>query len=165
MTKMDTTKLKTKLERLYRTYDIAFLSSDPLEFVHRFKDTRDREITGLIASSLAYGKVAGIKKSVEAVLDLMGNKPYGFTMNFKPEKHEKAFSGFIHRFNNGEDIRSLLYFMRQMFEQSGSIGGFFTKAYNPDEKNIKSALVSFSERTLALDSRPIYKTKIGRAHV
>ena len=42
--------------------------------------------------------------------------------------------------------------MRQMFETSGSIGGFFMKAYEPNEKNIKSALVSFCERTLALDS-------------
>src|SRR3990170_1715024 len=143
--KMATPKLKTQLERLYKTYDITFLSSDPLEFVHRFKDARDREIVGLIASSLAYGKVGGKKKSVETVLALMNNEPYGFTMNFKPEKHEKAFSGFIHRFNNGDDIRCLLYFMRQMFEQSGSIGGFFMEEYNPDEKNIKSALVSFSE--------------------
>src|SRR3990172_2493022 len=156
---MATPKLKTQLERLYKTYDIAFLSSVPLEFVHRFKDDRDREITGLIASSLAYGKVAGIKRSVETVLALMNNEPYRFTINFKPEKHEKAFSGFIHRFNNGDDIRCLLYFMRQMFEESGSIGGFFTKGYIPDEKNIKSALVSFSERTLALDSSEIYKTK------
>jgi len=157
--KMATPKLKTQLERLYKTYDITFLSSDPLEFVHRFKDARDREIVGLIASSLAYGKVAGIKKSVETVLALMNNEPYRFTMNFKPEKHEKAFSGFIHRFNNGDDIRCLLYFMRQMFEQSGSIGEFFTKGYIPNEKNIKSGLISFSERTLALDSSEIYKTK------
>jgi len=89
----------------------------------------------------------------------MNNEPYRFTMNFKPEKHEKAFSGFIHRFNNGDDIRCLLYFMRQMFEQSGSIGEFFTKGYIPNEKNIKSGLISFSERTLALDSSEIYKTK------
>lgn len=156
---MATTKLKTQLERLYRTYDIAFLSSDPLEFVHRYKDARDREIAGLIASSLAYGKVTSIKKSVETVLALMDNKPYGFVSHFKPEKHEKAFSGFTHRFNNGDDIRCLLYFMKQMFEASGSIGGFFTEAYEPDEKNIKSGLISFCERTLSLDSMPIYKTK------
>ena len=49
--------------------------------------------------------------------------------------------------------------MRQMFETSGSIGGFFMEAYDPKEKNIKSGLVSFCERTLALDSSAIYKTK------
>ena len=156
---MATPKLKTQLERLYRTYDIAFLSTDPLEFVHRFKDARDREIVGLIASSLAYGKVMGIKRSVETVLALMGNEPYGFVSHFKPEKYVKAFSGFIHRFNDGDDIRCLLYFIKQMFEKSGSIGGFFMQAYNQDEKNIKSALVSFCERTLSLDSSAIYKTK------
>src|SRR3989304_5091549 len=93
--KMATPKLKTQLERLYKTYDITFLSSDPLEFVHRFKDARDREIVGLIASSLAYGKVAGIKKSVETVLALMNNEPYRFTMNFKPAQHVRASSGVI----------------------------------------------------------------------
>jgi len=38
----------------------------------------DREVVGLIASSLAYGRVAQILKSVECVLRRMGPRPRSF---------------------------------------------------------------------------------------
>ena len=36
--------LKRRLERLYRTFDSSFLSSDPLEFVHMYKRKEDKEV-------------------------------------------------------------------------------------------------------------------------
>lgn len=148
--------VKRHLNRLYRTFDVRFLSSDPLLFVHRFKKKEDREIVGLIASSLAYGRVAGIKKSIEKVLAVMGDAPYLFTMKFRPERHARLFSGFVHRFNKGEDIACLLNFMRQMIEETGSIGEFFTRGYSEGDKNVKDALISFSERALMLDTGNVY---------
>ena len=50
--------LKAYLDKLYKTFDLKFLSPDPLEFVHQFKKPEDQEVVGLIASSLAYGRVA-----------------------------------------------------------------------------------------------------------
>lgn len=148
--------VKCHLDRLYRTFDIRFLSSDPLLFVHRFKKKEDREIVGLIASSLAYGRVESIKKSIEKVLAVMGDEPYLFTMKFRPARQGGLFSGFVHRFNRGEDISCLLNFMRQMIEENGSIGKFFAEGYSQKDKNIKNALISFSERALRLDSGGIY---------
>ncbi len=149
-------ELKKYLDSLYRTFDIKFLSSDPLMFVHRFKEREDREIVGLIASSLAYGRVEGIKKSIEKVLAVMGKSPYHFTMRFNPEKEAGRFSGFVHRFNRGEDIACLIYFARQMIEECGSIGRFFIKDYSAEDRNIKTALISFSERALGLETQGIY---------
>ena len=149
--------LKTHLERLYKTYGASFLSSDPLWFVHQFKRDRDREIIGLIASSLAYGRVEGIKKSIERVLNVMGWKPYEFTMSFAPHKYKKQFASFRHRFNNGEDVRALIYFAKQMFDGYGSIKDFFLEGYREDDMNIKNALISFSERALSLNAAGIYK--------
>jgi uncharacterized protein (TIGR02757 family) len=148
--------IKRHLDRLYKTFDLRFLSSDPLLFVHRFKKKEDREVVGLIASSLAYGRVAGIKKSLENVLGVMGASPYLFTMRFRPRSQARLFSGFVHRFNTGEDIACLLNFMRQMIEEKGSIGGFFAAGYSSEDKNVKNALISFSERALRLDASGIY---------
>ena len=156
---MDSRKLKAQLERLYRTFDLAFLASDPLEFVHRYSAPEDREIAGLIASSLAYGKVAGIKRSVARVLGAMGPSPYRFTKRFDPRRHREAFKGFVHRFNNGDDMACLLWFARQMIEEKGSIGGFFEKGYSKKDVNIKRALSAFSEGALSLDSSAIYGRK------
>ncbi|MEE9614541.1 MAG: DUF2400 family protein, partial [Thermodesulfobacteriota bacterium] len=114
--------LKIELERLYRTYDRTFLDSDPLGLVHGFRAGRDLEVAGLIASSLAYGRVEGIRRSIERVFELMGGEPYRFTMAFRPQgKGKKIFSDsrFVHRFTRAEDVACLIYFARQMIEEGG----------------------------------------------
>ncbi len=151
--------LKRQLDRLYRTFDLEFLSTDPLEFVHKYKTPQDREIVGLVSSSLAYGRVDTIKKSVGRVLSVMGKSPYRFTLSFDPERDCPLFKGFVHRFNRDKDICSLIYFAKQMIEESGSIGRFFLKGYSAEHKNVKEALTSFSERALSLDSSPVYGKK------
>ncbi|HBR16606.1 MAG: TIGR02757 family protein [Deltaproteobacteria bacterium RIFCSPLOWO2_12_FULL_43_16] len=148
--------LKICLDRLYRTFDLKFLSPDPLEFVHQFKKPEDQEIVGLIASSLAYGQVERILVSIKTVLEHMGNQPYRFTITFDPKRDAKVFDGFVHRFNRGKDIACLIYFAKQMIDESGSIGNFFMKGCNPEDVNIKNSLVSFSERVLSLDSYSVY---------
>ncbi len=153
--------LKRRLERLYRTYDRGFLESDPLSFVHRYSASEDREVVGLIASSLAYGRVAGIKNSVEKVLAVMEGGPARFVTGFRPHQDGKLFEGFRHRFNTGDDITCLLYFARQMIETSGSIGGFFMRGYSPCQRNIKEALTAFSESVLSLDTARIYGSRGG----
>jgi uncharacterized protein (TIGR02757 family) len=148
--------LKRQLDKLYKTFDRSFLQTDPLQFVHRYSSPGDREVVGLISSSLAYGRVDLIRRSIEEVLAVMGGKPYRFTMNFKPERDGRLFDGFVHRFNNGRDISCLLYFARQMIEDSGSVGGFFSKGYRPGAGSVKEALSAFTRNVLALDSTPIY---------
>ena len=170
---MKNKRLKTRLEDLYRAYDNAYLSSDPLWFVHQFRSEADQEVIGLIASSLAYGRVEQIKKSVTRVLDAMDWRPAAFTLDFSPERDGKLFTGFRHRFNSAGDVACLISFARQMMERSGSIKAFFMegmegRAREKDpgggkgngqahsQGSMRSALTSFSERTLALDTRGIY---------
>lgn len=148
--------LKRYLDRLYKTFDISYLSTDPLSFVHGFKRNKDQEIVGLIASSLAYGRVEGIKRSVEKVLGVIGQNPYAFTMNFSPRRDRGKFGDFVHRFSRGRDICCLIYFARQMIEESGSIGRFFLKGYSSDDQTVKEALVRFSDAALSLDSAAVY---------
>jgi hypothetical protein len=60
------------LEALYKRYNRrAFVHPDPLEFLYDYPAVEDREIVGLIAASLAYGRVAQILKSVSSVLARM----------------------------------------------------------------------------------------------
>jgi uncharacterized protein (TIGR02757 family) len=151
--------LKRKLNRLYKTFDLKYLSPDPLEFVHRFSSPADREVVGMIASSLAYGRVAQILKSIERVMELMDFDPLAFTLAFEPARDLKIFSGFKHRFNDHRDLACLIYFLRQMIEEAGSVGAFYKLGYNPDDESIKESLVSFTQRSLKLDGAFIYKRK------
>ena len=60
------------LEALYRKYNRReFVHPDPLEFVLSYEDSGDREIAGLVASRLAYGRVAQMLKGVRSVLERM----------------------------------------------------------------------------------------------
>jgi len=153
-------RLRESLDGLYDRFDASFLSPDPLEFVHRFSEPRDQEVAGLIAASLAYGRVAQIRKTIGKVMEAMEWSPYAFTAGFQPKRDGKAFEKIVHRFNTGDDIGCLIYFARQMIEEAGSIGNFFLRGADPDERNIGGALSRFTAAVLALDSEPVYGKKL-----
>ena len=71
--------LEGVLEHLYQKYNRReFVHPDPLEFLYNYNELRDREIAGLLASSLAYGRVFQILKSVSNVLEKMMPSPSRF---------------------------------------------------------------------------------------
>lgn len=155
----DHKNLKRRLDRLYQTFDPAFLSTDPLEFLHRYDSPEDREVVGLVASSLAYGRVATIRKSIEWVLEKAGPSPRRFAETFTARKGLRAFEGFKHRFNDGRDVACLFLFARRMIEEGGSIGAFFEQGLSPEDATVRRAVESFSERVLSIGASSVYGTE------
>lgn len=146
-----TAALKPYLDDLYNTFDISYLSPDPVEFVHRFKNPCDQEIAALLASSLAYGKVERILTSIDIILSIMNYKPFEFVMSFNFSKDIKKFNGFKHRFNTGLDIACLIYIIQNAIITHGSLKSLFLSGYREDDKNIKMALVKFIQNLLDID--------------
>ncbi len=73
---MDKQKLTDFLERAYTRYNHrGFVHPDPLEFLYMYDDPLDREVVAMVASSLAYGRVAQILKSVAKVLSILDGHP------------------------------------------------------------------------------------------
>ena len=94
---------KKTLDRIYHPYNRRkFGHPDPLKFLYNHTDLKDIEIAGLIASSLAYGKVGQILKKTSVILDIMGPCPSAFLENASRHFLFKAFSGFGRRFATGE---------------------------------------------------------------
>ncbi|MDD4003907.1 MAG: TIGR02757 family protein [Elusimicrobiaceae bacterium] len=101
--------LKPALEKIYRDYNRRELvHPDPLEFLYRYDDIRDREIAGLVASSLAYGNVKQILRAVEAALAVPGASPRGWLERSSPARIDAAFSGFKYRFTEGRKLSALM---------------------------------------------------------
>lgn len=150
-------ELRGRLEALYLQYDHRFVDPDPLEFVRRQGTGPDREVVGLVASALAYGNVVQIKRSVAAVVELLGPRPAEAVRHLEPAEAARRLSSFRHRFNDGRDVACLLFFARQMIESAGSIEAFFTAGHDPSARDIGPALASFSQRTLALDHGGLYR--------
>ena len=148
--------LRARLERLYARYDHRFVDPDPLEFVRRQGSAADREVAGLVASSLAYGNVKQIKRSIGRVLDALGDAPAAAVDRLDPAETARRLSTFKHRFNDGRDVACLLFFIRQMRERHGSVEGFFAAGHAAGDPDVGPALVSFSARALALDHGRLY---------
>src|SRR4029453_12929229 len=85
------------------------LANDPVQFVHRYDDPRDREVVGLIASSLAYGNVKAVLASVGRILQVLGPRPAEAIAAFDPKRDARRLRGVYHRFNTARDIGALFW--------------------------------------------------------
>ena len=74
--------LKKRLDAIYRRYNKRdYLSPDPLQFLYNYPRVSEREIAGLVAALLSYGRVAQILKAVSRVLDILGPSPRDYLLN------------------------------------------------------------------------------------
>jgi uncharacterized protein (TIGR02757 family) len=147
-------ELRDRLDDLYAHYDHRFVDPDPLQFVRQQTTDADREVVGLIASALAYGNVKQIKRSIARVVDRLGDHPAEAIDRLDAKEAKRALHGFKHRFNDGRDVACLLFFLKQMRAQAGSVEGFFLEG--PATPEIADTLTSFSARTLALAHGGLY---------
>lgn len=149
-------ELRRRLDDLYLRYDHRFVDPDPLEFVRAQARPADREVVGLLASSLAYGNVIQIKRSIAAVLEVLGTQPARAVRRLDPRATARRLEGFRHRFSDGRDVACLLYFLRQILESHGSVEAFFAAGHDPDSPHVGPGLASFAARALALDHGGLY---------
>ncbi len=137
--------MKDRLDVLYRRFNKrCFVEPDPLQFLYDYPDPADRELAGLVASCLAYGRVAQILASVSAVLDIMGPSPAAFVMEGTPESLSKALSGFRHRFSSGEELARLLWEARRVVREYGSLESCFLAGLGREHETVLPALSSFA---------------------
>jgi uncharacterized protein (TIGR02757 family) len=118
--------LEETLESLYETYNRPeWISPDPVECVRPYENPLDREIAGLVASGLAYGRVRQIMKSVRKVLGEMGTSPRVYLERSSRSSLERDFSSFRHRFTPAEDLVSLLTGILELCRIHGSLENAF----------------------------------------
>ena len=136
-----------QLENLYACYNKReYVSPDPLQFLYDYPDIRDREVVGIIASALAYGGVKQILASIGNVLDRMGASPYKFLISLDLPDLKKTLKGFKHRFATSDDLAQMLWGVKRMIEDYGSLEAGFLKGYSNTDETVLSALSRFVTR-------------------
>jgi uncharacterized protein (TIGR02757 family) len=136
--------MKKTLDILYDRYNHReYANPDPLVFLYKYENVRDREIVGLIASSLAYGRVAQILRSVSSVLDAMRSSPSAFLKQSSRETFKQAFCSFKHRFTTGEELAAMLFGAKKVIERYGSLNGCFIASSEDQDRTTIPALTSF----------------------
>jgi uncharacterized protein (TIGR02757 family) len=130
---------------LYSSYNRRELvHPDPLEFLYEYPDPRDREVVGLVASALAFGRVSQILKSVSAVLSELGRSPREFIASTTARSLGGAFKGFKHRWTTGEDVSRMLAGVKNAIEEHGTLEACFRAGMKAGDRTVVPALESFS---------------------
>lgn len=103
------------------------MAADPIEFPHRYEDPRDIEVSALLASALAYGRVDLFKPKVGALLESMGSQPSRFLAKATLEDVAERLNGFVYRFNLAADIGVLWLGMGWALREHGSLESLFVQ--------------------------------------
>ncbi len=145
---MNDTELKKSFDSIYSQYNKKeYISTDPLTVLFKYSSSSDIEIVGLIASSLAYGRVSQILKAVHIVLEVMRESPYDYLKRNNKSEISNNFKEFKYRFTKGKDIAGLLIGMKNAITEYNSLENLFVKNYIKGE-SIINAMDKFVENIL-----------------
>jgi uncharacterized protein (TIGR02757 family) len=152
-------QIKAVLDRLSITRSSRQLANDPLSFCHRYDNPADREVAAIIASAFAYGAVGIILRTLESIFAELGPSPRRFVERFEPKNGLRTFSGFKHRFNDGRDLCALLWAIRLIIDEAGSVEAFFQRTHDSNAEDVTNSLNCYSAAIRSLDYRPVFGQK------
>ncbi|HBA86140.1 MAG TPA: TIGR02757 family protein [Verrucomicrobia bacterium] len=131
-----------------------WVNPDPISFLYAYPNPRDREIAGLVASTLAYGRVAQILRSVSAVLDRMDGSPSEFLRRHNARQLGLMFDGFKHRWTTRANLVALLVNARKLIQQHGSLESGFSERRIITRETLLTAMDRFGAGFEGLIARP-----------
>jgi uncharacterized protein (TIGR02757 family) len=148
--------VKSSLDRLYAEFNHAESALDPVQIVRRYERLEDREVVAFIAAGLAFGRVASVMASVEAVCRALGPAPARALRAFDPATDGAVLRSFVHRWTTGDDIVALLWALGRLIEREGSLERAFARHLDPAAPDVEPALEGFAADLRAVDLRPAY---------
>jgi uncharacterized protein (TIGR02757 family) len=123
----------------------ARLRRDPLAIVVSYPDLADRELAGLVASTLAFGSVDLILRACREALAPLGQHPREALLAMRDSDIARAWAGFQYRYCFPHDMMALMGAARRALERSGSLGAFFSEG-DSGGPDIVAAAGSFARR-------------------
>ncbi len=113
-----------------------FIESDPIQIPHLFQKKEDIEIIGFLVATIAWGNRKSIIKNGKRLVEIMGNSPYDFILNFTQED-SKFLSGFVHRTFNEKDLNYFIIALQYIYKYHDGLESLFAK-------NIKDNSLQYS---------------------
>jgi len=136
--------MRDALEEIYRKLNRReHVATDPVGFLYRHDDLRDREIVGLVAATLAYGRIGQIHASVTNALERLGPSPGEALRSEGGSTLDASFEGFKHRFTTGAEVAALLRGAAGLQERHGSLGARFASLVGRSDEMVVPALGHF----------------------
>ena len=108
-------KTKGELEKLCKIYENKeFIKDDPVQFPHRYKDKKDIETAGFLASLFAYGKRELFIAVLNRMFEQMGAHPFDFV------KNGGSVRDIDYRFSKNVDIEQILVILNKLYTKDKS---------------------------------------------
>lgn len=119
-----------ELDKLVTKYETKeFFYDDPIGIPNRFSDKKDKEISGFIASLVAYGRREIFLKKLNQLLDIAQNEPYNFILNFEP----KLLGDFNYRFGKPQDFSQIFEILKNLYKNDSGLEELFKYGYENQE--------------------------------
>ncbi len=136
--------LKNRLDAIYSRYNKReYVAPDPLQFLYNYPKVSEREIAGLVAALLAYGRVAQILKAVSQILAILGPSPREYLLTRGEKDIVRDFEDFKYRFTTGNHLSTLLLGVKDVLNRFGSLETCFLQGYSPDHGTVIPAMSAF----------------------
>ncbi|NPA34674.1 MAG: TIGR02757 family protein [Chlorobi bacterium] len=135
-----------KILETYRTRWIkeGWYNYDPIQFPLQYDNRQDREVVGILAALLAWGRRDIIANKMRYLLALLGRHPAQSIMNDTYDRRELEL--FKHRIYKGRHILILLDTIAELLTEHGTIAKGFEKLEDGD---IAGAMQDFYNLVIA----------------
>lgn len=152
-------ELKNFLDKKTAKFNtVSFIKNDPISIPHQFSDTKDIEIMGFLAATLAWGQRKTIISKSNDLIARMEGKPYDFVMNHSDEDL-KRLEGFKHRTFNDTDLLYFIDFFKRHYSENDSLEcAFIPKS---GFESVESSLIHFEKEFFNHENAP----KRSKKHV
>ncbi|HSL91143.1 MAG TPA: DUF2400 family protein, partial [Candidatus Limnocylindrales bacterium] len=122
----------------------APLSSDPVEFAHRYRSREDVEAAAFIAASFAFGNVGQIRSFLERLFAALHPSPHAALAGRQPVSKESV-SALRHRFISPAGVHRFLGSVRAAYLAHGSLEALFLRGMEASGKGTRERLARFLE--------------------
>lgn len=131
-----------------------FIETDPIQIPKMFSQKQDIEISGFLASVIAWGQRKTIINNSKKLMELMDSSPYDFVINHQTSDLER-FNDFVHRTFNGQDVKVFLTSLKKIYQKNASLEDVLFDSFsktNDLQKAISDFKFIFFENTHSLRS-------------
>ncbi len=140
---MKKSELKSFLDEKVDIYNNPnFIETDPIQIPHLFTLKEDIEIAGFLVATIAWGNRKSIINNGHRIMEMMGNSPYDFVMNFS-EDRAASLSNFVHRTFNNDDLIYFLKSLQNIYKNHVGLENVFSK--NAEIHSLQPAIHHFKK--------------------
>ncbi len=149
---MNKKELKDFLDEKVLLYNqTSFIQSDPIQIPRLFTTKEDIEIAGFLVATIAWGNRKSIINNGNRLMDMMGNSPFDFIMNYS-EKDLEDLSSFVHRTFNGDDLTYFMKALRNIYLKHNGLEAVF--ALHAEKQSLQMAIHEFKKVFFSIPHLP-----------